>query len=796
MGKHDARRGIFMAAVLMLCLATASSVWAQETAAAKAQATALEHFTQGVKHYRMGEHDKAMAAFDAAMKIKPSLRTALIMREAIGIDQLVKFLADDRYGAIAHEILVKAGEEAKSIRRDPEVIKELVKELRTPNIRERWLALQRIVGIGPFAVPFLLPHFEVATGGKSGGAITAQEAATMRAGAAIAIGKMGARAVMPLVEGLKSDNVGLRSQVCDFLGKAGDIRAVPMLLMVAEDEKAPNELQQDARNAVRAILGDKASAAIRGGAARAYYTLAEGYYYADPAVTDYVPHLLRVLWNWDNSAKGLPKRLTFREVPQYTYNELMAEKLIYEGFQAAGSGINNLGLLVANNYRQLIEARHIASGAGTIGNRPVAPDEAKEATARANRLEMVRLANRLLGVDCLHLALYRALADNHEGVAKLAIADLRALSAARQPALMPGEVATATLDRMKKPSERKANALVAALHSQTPSVSLEATETIFSVDPLGLIGGQDQAVANTIRLTQTRIRPIALVISPDREYFKFLSGRLREISVHAVYALDFVAGSTRAKRQLPAITMIIVDSRTEDAKIGNIVDLFQADVRSRFMPILATAPDADVIAVKKAVGGRAQVISQASKPEDVKKKVIAMLARPDAKSGDLARYERYLLQILNTLADVPTNTQYPLEGMVASLTDLLAWYPDHFRLPATRILGNVGNAKPLPFLMKLYLSDDTVGPLRIVAGSAAIKIVARGGRLSAEETKATRELVRAAKIAIKPMPGNKAKLSAEDTADVLKDIGTQLVGLAPINVETRKDVAGNYRPNP
>jgi len=793
MGKYDVRRGLLWTAVLTLCLATAPPAGAQ-AAGGGPQAAALEHFTQGIKHYRMGEHAKAVAAFDEVMKLKPNSRTALMMREVIGLDQLVKLLADDRYGTLAHEILVKAGEEAKAIRRDPKAIREQVKELRTPNLRERWLAVQRLVAVGPFAVPYLLPYFDVAEG-KAGDAVTAQEAATMRAGASITISRMGARAVMPLVEALKSDSTGLKSQVCAFLGKAGDIRAVPMLLKVAEDEKVPAELRQDAHDAIVAILGDKAPAIIQGGAALAYYTLGEGYYYADPAVTDYVPHLLRVIWNWNSAGKDFPRRLTFREMPQYTYNELMAEKLLYEGFGTIGAGLNYLGLLAANNYRQLIEARHIASGAKTIGNRPVAPEEAKEAAARAKRLEMVRLANRLLGTEALHLALYRALADNHEGIARLAIADLRALTGARHPGLTPAEVTATTLGRMKLP-EGQFNALVAALESRIPSVSFEATETIFRVDPLGLLGGQDRAVANTIRLMRTRIRPIILVITPDREYFKFLSGLLHEIAVHPVHAFDFTAGSMRAKEQLPAITMILVDSRTKDAGIGDIVDLFQADVRSKFMPILVAAPDADVADIKQVVGGRAQVISQASKPIEMKKKVNEILARPDAKSGDSAKYERYLLQILNALDDVPAGTGYPLRGMVPALTGLLTWYPDAFRLPAARILGNVAEAKPLPQLMKLYLSDETVGPLRIVAGNAALSVVARGGRLTADEISASRKLIRAAKVTVKPMPGSKAKMSASDVAAALKDIGMRLVGVTPADVETRKDVARDYRPNP
>jgi len=788
MSKCGAWRGAVWVVTLVTCLGGSRFLSAGE--ALGTQAEALKHLEAGLRYYRLAEYDKARAEFDMVLKLKPDSNSALIMREKVGIDQLVKLLADDRYAALAHEILSKAAEAAERLQRDPATIRAHIALFNDPDLRKRHRAVHEIAAIGPPAVPYLLEYLEVSPE-KPAAATTASDVANFRAGAAMALSEMGARAVPVLVEALKAENVGLRRQICAYLGRAGDIRALPALLKAAEDQTLPAELRAAASDAVRLIMAGKGKSA--GTAAQAYLTLAEGYYYGDPVVTDYVPYLQRTIWTWDAAGQDYPTKLRFEDVPQYAYNQLMAEKVIYEGLEVKGAGLDLLGLLVANGYKQLLEARQVASGARAVGGRPGSEADRKEAAERAQRLQakVHRLA-QVLGIDALHVALYRALADNDDAVARECIAELRNLGPGRSPALAQAQ------SIKNAPGFALGNALIAALDSASPSVRFEATEALFATDPLGRLGGRERAVENAIRLMRSRVRPTVLIFTQDNDYHQHLARILSDMAIHAERGAEYIRVMMRLKEELPAVTALIMDARVTDVKPVTLVEAVQADLRCKFVPIIIAAPSADLEATRKAVAGRATVMAQGATREEVQKLLREMIGRPEAQGYATAEAEAVLLRLLNTLARVPPETRYPLRGAVPALCDILAWYPDSYRVPAARVLGAIGQSQALTPLMEIYLSRERSGIVRIVAGEAALEILAGGAALTEQHLTATRTMVAAEKIEVTAPTGEEAKGAppVEEMATQLREIGARLIALNSVDVEVRRSLARDYLLNP
>ena len=712
-----------VAAVAVVCLMALSIAVpsAGEAETAKSKGTKiLELLEAGVNHYRVGEYGQAADKFGKIMEMEPDSELALMMRQRAGIGQLVKMLSNPKLAESVQKILILSQEAVVLKRRSADEINGLIAKFRSKELDEAWLAEREIVASGSYAVPFLLDHLDVEQETRYG--LTLAERVETRTLAEKAIVDMKSRAVLPLIEGLRSTSTGLRIQVCRLLAKQSDARAVPALRRVVEEREAAPSLRH-AANLALAGVAKRAGVSPDRPASECALSLAESYYYGDPRIIDYVPDLKRIIWSWDPKGESCDKRIIYVDVPQYAYNELMVEKLICE---ALGIGSNQeklpallvgarrlapgeprrklLALLAANNYSQLIEARALAAGEPVLGHRQVPEEVRDEAAARAERLEKVHLLNRLIGAPALNDALLRQLKDGDYAQALECIADLRAIA-----------------DKTIPEAE---NALLKAMRVGAPSVRFAATEALMRLSPEGAVGGQKQVVANIIAACHTQTLPNIAVITKDKAFYQMLADALREVNCTSERVDSLNRALARTRNQLPFVSMIVLDARAVELPLPTAVATFKQDAVTQFMPLLLLAPPANVEANRTALGKSVlDVVSLNIKPADVAELVKGVFEIPSLATGSLEAARERLISLLKATDDLDVGTRYPIKAAGASVCDLLTKQPDTVRIPAAKALETIGTPAALDQLVTLFLDTETAEELRLAAGRAAVSAI-------------------------------------------------------------------------
>jgi len=708
------------------------------------EAKVLELFDQGLKHYRVGEYRQAGEKFTRVLELKPDEDLALIMRQRATVGQMVTMMAKPELREQMRTLLRLSQQALEKKQRSPKEIRALIAQFTHKELPKRWLAKQHLIAAGPYAVPFLLEHLDVER--QATYPLTPSERVAARAMAQRTLEEMGTRAVLPLIEALKSPSVGLRIEVCRLLARQADARSIPALRRLVEEAKAPPRLRDAARRALAAAAG-RAGVSPDRPALEAALSLAESYYYRDPRIVDHVPGLQRVIWNWNAAGESYDQRIVYRFVPQYAYNELMAEKLICEalGIGADTAGLPEwlvgaqrlapaaprrrlLALLAANGYGQLIEARDLAAGAPVLGADESSEKGRAEAAARAKALERVHLLNRLIGSPALHDALARHLKDAHYARALEAIADLRALA-----------------DRSIPAAE---NALLRALRVGSPPVRFAATEALLHIAPDGSMGGTKEAVANVIAACHTQTLPNVAVVTQDTPLFHGIAAALRSVNCTSEQVKSVSLALARTRNQLPFVSMILLDTRAADLPLETAVATLRQDALTQFMPLVLLSPPTQVEPQRKALGKAVfDVVSLRARPETLAGVVKSAFEMPSRAAEAVKAERRRLIAILDAVAALAPGTRYPIQAAGPAISDLLLKHPDEVRVPAAHALEAIGVPAAFRRLAALFLDAGLAEELRVAAGRAAVSAVLASSpeapaRLTAEQRRQVLALCR------------------------------------------------------
>lgn len=685
----------------------------------------MELLDEGVTHYRVGEYERAAEKFEQILELEPSSEVALMMRQRVGVDMLVQMLQREEMAGKAYEILRLSQEEIEVRRRDPEGIRELIMELVRPEEVVARARIQReLVAVGEFAVPFLLDLLDVDQEELYG--FTPRERVAARASAQLILENMRHRAVLPLIEGLQTSSEGLRAQICGILGKTRDARAIPALKALVESPDTAAETVAVAQNAL-AEIGKTHTVDRELSAAESYLSLAESYYYADPRVIDYVPHLERTIWVWFGEGRSYADMIAFMEVPQYAYNELMAEKLICHGLglpydtqaaieksipgqRYAPGDIERklISLMAANNYAQIVEARLIAEGASVLAEFELTAEAREQADERAEELKEMHLINRLLGSPAIHDALGRQLEDGDFLHALESIADLKAL----------GDTSVPDVE----------NSLVEAINAPSMAVRYHATEAMMDIWPVGDLGSEASdiaeearniSVANVIAAANAQAVPHVLVVTGEPQLYHRLAQMLGDINCTTERAATLSEAVKRARTELPFVTKFIVDSRGETLEITK---LMQEDAATRYMPITVLAPSGDVQGIKDRFGDRvADVLAITARESAIINSVQATLRQSlVAPTDPVAGARERLVMMLESVSELPAHTQYPIDGAATALVGLLDSQPNEIKVLASNALEVIAHPSTVPPMVAVFLNDDEPEELRLAAGRAAV----------------------------------------------------------------------------
>ena len=716
------RRMLVVSAVATLLSGLAVSVARADEAAPAPPDTktvqALQLLDQGVKLNRIGEYQKAGAALDQILALQPDPPLALLLREKAGLDQLTGMFAHNETEAQAYKLLLLSQQEVRRLRMDTEHIQALINDFISDDIAKRIRAEAELVAAGEYAVPYLLMVMDVEQESVFGW--TREERILARAYAYRALDDMGVRAVMPLIEALRCDNIGLKVQICRMLQKAGDARAIPALEAAAQDTTQPARMTE-AAYAAAAALSEKAGLPVNRPAAQSYLALAESYYYSDPRIIDYVPGLERAIWAWDPDGKTYAEHITYRTAPQYAYNEWMTEKLVCDGL---GIGSDAKGLeaylaktprlpagdvrrellasLIANRYSEIAEDRALAAGQPVVG-KAEAPAEVKaEAAQRADELDASRPTLRLIGSPEFHDALLRFLKDGDYAQAGNCIEDLRILADSTVP----------------EPED----ALLKAIYAPVPGVRYSATETLLEIAPDGGMGGQIQVVANVIAICSSNTTPGVAVITQDDNLYATVANAVGRSGCHAQRLATVADVIRHASTELPFVAMVVIDTRTQEQPAAAVAELKQ-NIATGLLPVILLAPQ-DVSSANQEAGRKASQVLSLDAGEaqlaDALTRVMTAAAPPEEQTT--AAHQR-LLDTLDAISKLPAMTLYPVSACAPAITALLALPDAEVAMRAVKALSAIASPVAFAPLVTIFLDERDAADLRMAAGNAAATIM-------------------------------------------------------------------------
>lgn len=664
-------------AVLMVSVCAAVSVAQEEPLRPQLQ----NKFENALRLYNEGQYDEAGAALDELVSLQPTSREALILREKIGMDVLIKMLRDPKLGTSARKILRQAEAEAANIQRDPETIKAQVEQMGSEDVVERWAAIHKLTAIGPYAVPYLLEYAL---------ADELPELGSRKVSAIIALQNMGPRAIPPMTTAIMNVGPEEATRLAGLLAKSPDVRAIPPLAALSQDMDRPEFLRNAANVALQSIAPKTSISA-----AQAYYDLAQRYYYNDPAVIELAPMVERVLWRWNVEGEGYTQKLAYMNVPGDAYHRLLAQAEILQGMQQDHRSPDLLELYVSNSYMQFAEA-----------------SEGVTEEKRLENLGTVHAVVEALGSEVIYLSLQRALNDGNAALARLDIEALRRIGDSRPP---------------------QANSLVAALEFPDKSVRVPAAEALMHLSPTGELGGTETSVAVIGGGLGAPVRRRIVIMSQDERLLVNWSEALRSEGMEPLPYTDLTEASIRIKEGVPPVSAVIADNRMKGTLV--LARSFRLDSRADKIPVVLVGLPQDMETLREELGGGiiAVIPENIELPQMVQTVSSGALEAQTLASQDIRDNLNMVKRLLTTLATLPDNTSYPASELSVMIADLLRGMDEEVRLLALQAIANLPDAKLLDMIFGIFTDGNQSDAIREAAGDTLLSILEVDAKASDEQ---------------------------------------------------------------
>ena len=690
--------------------------WGGEQAAgpSKTMSEAASHLIKACLLFQQQKYDEAAGEIEEAMKLQPTASEIVALREQIGEATLVQMLKNPKLANQVRAILQMAQQESFRKQTDPAEIQKKVKDLESEEFTTYWAAITDLVAIGDYAVPYLL---QTMCGPQP------THASTL---AIVALTRMGRRAVLPLIESLKSDNGALKEGVCGVLGEIRDIRAVPALKAICEDSDQGSVLQGKAAEAIKKISGKDVKQMPS--AAALYDELAEKYYANDYSVVRPTTDPTALVWRWQETKPApkapapapaplmVPEKLVYYTVPRYMDNRIQAEGACYDGMDADPSNTKLIETLVAVYCNAAGEVSAALRGyrVSSLGFK-FTDDEIK--TLQAMRMATgawARLAE-MAGSKYLNLALERALKEGNGPMAGACMQGLRNVGDDSPQAGISG--------------------LINALAYRDKFVRYAAAEALLAIAPRGNLGGGALAMrVLSAALTENSRRTI-LSIQRNTQMANALKAVLRAGGdFNLVEVADLDAATAYIHDTFLPVDVIVL----EDA-IGGVDTISFA----RRLKVGAIAPNVGIIvtskndpeAAQKAYGDFADaVLNNATAAQGLMEKVQAVLARPCVKMDEKAVVQATKRAAAQEVAKLnPDSTTYPMKDLVPALTMLLDENDEMLRQLALVSLGKIGDRAGVEKILAIIADKKQSDKIRGEALAAMGRIFERTRQVNEPE---------------------------------------------------------------
>lgn len=236
------------------------------------------HYTQ------IGRLDMAQAYADQIIESEPDPIELLELSKdnPTGYNLLLRMYASSEELKTIAGSLLEIIEEGRYLKRtDSAIIAEEIRRL-SSTTRGKLKAIERLKNAGEYAVPLMLD------------VMTDSSRKSEFANVAPALSEIGRDAIRPLVAALQMDDIAIKAEIVNALGKIGYPQAIPYLKYVMEFDSSL-ELREQAKEAIVKIDAE----ALKLSAAELFYSLAENYYYERESLAVRSGYDFGNVWFWD-----------------------------------------------------------------------------------------------------------------------------------------------------------------------------------------------------------------------------------------------------------------------------------------------------------------------------------------------------------------------------------------------------------------------------------------------------------------------------------------------------------------
>jgi HEAT repeat protein len=667
-----------------------------------------EILSEAVQQYRSGRFDEAALQFQAAIDLDPDNQQIFDFYLRVGPQGLMQMQQHEELVDIIDRVLGRARIYQEGLRLDPSYHEQLVQKLRGTE-EERLVATHELIAIGPRAIPTLMHYL----------GDTRQD--EMRVWVRIVLTRMGHRAVRPLIAALAAPEARVVQTVAALLADVGDARALPELLRLA-DTHADETVCRVAANAVAAITRVMGIGRIDDTPVL-FFSEALRYFREGGDVRDEMISSEALLWEWDAA------NTTVRAVqaPQYAWNELVAEEMLYRAAELYPAQNGYMSLLTAVQAAQLVEAKQRLLLAREQTMPVDGPDQQPAA-----------IQERIAGLEQANDRVLMAGARNLCLATKQAIVAERYDVAVGLMELLQDPYLTRAKDMLPLPQEGLSDAkpgsvLVAALDHGQKHIRYQAAITLARLDPGFGFAGAEKVMPLLAEAVGEWGMQVVLLLEPDYRYRNAAVRELEDRGYLVVVARDgFEALARLAESPIKDALIVAGDlnpvALTDVDKVDiaeksapTLVAKIKSQQRWTDLPVFISLPEDAKLAADVETAFTGQVAGFMNKPYDgaAMNDVITQVTGEGATSEyNRDRREAISLAAVQALASIqPGTTTYNIanQQMLDALADTLVQRADNIRIGALRALGQFGAVQYAHRIAEIYLDQeqDLSVPLRI-----------------------------------------------------------------------------------
>lgn len=678
-----------------------------------------ELFKSGKDLFYQGLYKEAYESFNECLALRPSYRLALELRREAGFQFFVQALSmEGDLGFVLRKFLEILEKKRLIHEPDETKIKELLENIKSEDYRKKYMAVENLLSqVGQYCVPYCVETL---------GNVRADE---YRTDIIVLLWRMGADAVLPVIEILNSSDSFARQNAAIILGHIRDKRAVPGLLARLEDPAEDEHVKGSAKNSVLQIV--KPSPLPEEPAKRWYYEHAQLYYFDDLSIiiTNYKDWLY---WFWVEEEERPERKLAYRNVDRFEYNELLAEEACYEAIALDSDYDEAWTLLLCVLYAELNEvesALEVMVQQQDISS--VVIDKFKRKRAVCEKCQTVCYTR---GKEQLYKALDRSLRDRNALVAVSCINAVKDLKA-------DGRMLPSALGLEPAPGEAPVIAtgasMIAALNYPDKRVRYAAAEALVHMNPSQPFLDANRVVPTlTEALSESAVR-VVLVIESDLQIANRLMEFVRDIGYMPVWEKDGLNGLVRAK-SFPTQDLVIISTELPDLKAFEIIDALREDYRTKDVPIFVMAPETRLRVARGLYAGKCDdVIPNKIDKLALRDKLDRAFSLPHARQDAPARAIEIARKAAEALAIIDLkNTNFNAVLAVEPLEEVLRrgtlgpGQPrrldyDVVRLPAMVALGRLGTHArgTLGTLCDIFSNDNNKKAIRAGAADAIGEVI-------------------------------------------------------------------------